>query len=308
MDRSNELNKGVLAALTAAICFGLVPVVTKTLESAQMDTMSLISGQCFLGAVFVFVLLKKKGVSFRMTRRHAAGMAAVGIIDSFTMFFLYDSYRYIEVGLATLAHFIYPAVVFAIMAVLFRERITAVKGLALLLSMGGMVIMVGQFGGNMMGLVLALVSGVFYGIFNVLNQKCPTRELDSLLVAFYDLAFLAVVFFVLTLTVGTPSLPQDGNGWVMLAIVALLKTGGCVLGIYAMQKIGSTRTSILSMIELVTAVVAGALVFHEVLLPRQIIGGLGILAGSVLINLQRPEKNAEAPESDAEASESNAAR
>ncbi len=286
------MSKGILAALAAAIGFGLVPVLTKTLETAQMDTMSLISGQCLFGAILLFVLLKRKGVSFRLTKRQAAGLAAVGVTDACTMFFLYESYKHIEVGLATMAHFIYPVVVFAIMAVLFRERISLRKGTALVLAMGGMVIMVGQYAGNLTGLSLAILSGICYGIYNVVNQKSPSSEVPSLLVAFYNLTFLTAVFLFLALTVGTLTLPETSDGWLLLFINAVLKAGGCALTVYAMQKIGSTRTSILSMIELVTAVVAGNLVFHEVLLPHQIIGGFGILAGAVLINLQRGDSAA----------------
>lgn len=290
------MSKGILAALAAAIGFGLIPVLTKTLETTQIDTMSLIFGQCIFGAVFLFVVLKRKGVRFRLTKGQAASVAAIGVLDTFTMFLIYESYKHIEVGLATMAHFIYPAVVFAVMALCFREKITLRKGAALVLAMGGMVIMVGKYAGNWMGLVLAIASGVCYGLYNVVNQKSPTRELPSLMVAFYNLAFLSVVYLVLMFTVGEPSVPSTSDGWLLLFINALLKAGGCVLAIYAMQKIGSTRTSILSMIELVTAVAAGNIFFHEVLAPHQIIGGLGILAGAVLINLQKEESPADAKE------------
>lgn len=283
------MNRGILAALTAAIGFGLIPVLTKTLESSQVDTMSLICGQCCFGAVFLCVLLKRRGVSLRLTKAQTASVAAVGIMDSGTMFLLYESYKYIEVGLATMAHFIYPVLVFAIMAVIFRERITLPKGVALVLAMAGMVIMVGQYAGNLWGLGLAVASGVCYAVYNVVNQKSAASELPALLVTFYDLTFLSVVFLLLALTVGGPSLPTTSDGWLLMFINALLKTCGCTLAIYAMQKIGSTRTSILSMIELVTAVVAGNIFFHEILQAHQIIGGLGILAGAVLVNLQQED-------------------
>ena len=279
------LLKGALAAVTAAVSFGIIPVLSKTLVISQMNSKSLIAGQCLTGAVILFFFLRARKTSFHLTAAQKRGLALIAAADACTMFLLYESYRFIDVGVATMAHFMYPVVVVLIMTVIFREKLTPAKLLALIFAIGGMFIMSGVQLGNAHGVVLALYSGIAYGIYNVANQKSATRELSPLVINFYNLTALTVIFTILAGATGTLTLPASGAEGLLLFINGLLKVGGASLTIYAMQKIGSTRTSIISMIEMVTAIVAGVIVFNEVLQGRQIIGGAGILIGAILVVL-----------------------
>lgn len=275
--------RGVLASLIASTGYGIIPVLSKLLLVSQLDSRSLLVWQSIVGALVLFLYLKKKGISFKPTPAQTRGILLVAISDGATTFLLYEAYQRIDVGLATIMHFIYPVVVMVVMTVVFRERATVWKVAALIVSIAGMLIMTEVQGVDAGGIALAAGSGLCFATCSIANQKSRASELSPALVAFYSLLTLFVFFLLLTLSTQTLAPAATGAEWGTIAMIGVLKASGVCLGIYAVQAIGSTRTSILGMVELVTAILAGAVFFHEVLADRQIIGGIAIAAGALLI-------------------------
>ena len=92
---------------------------------------------------------------------------------------------------------------------------------------------------------------------------------------FYALSVGAVVFFIKTLTAGTPLTAgiEGGIDWFYLVCLALLPTVVSTASLaIATRNIGATKASVLGVFEPITAILVGTLAFGEALTPNILIG------------------------------------
>ena len=119
---------------------------------------------------------------------------------------LFGAYRLLNVSLATLVYYVGPMLVILFSPLLFRERLTGAKVIAILIVAAGLVLISGSiaFGGlNPAGLLTAAGSALFYAALIVFNKRI--RKLSGLQTAAIelDIAFAVVLVYVL-LTSGLP--------------------------------------------------------------------------------------------------------
>ena len=109
----------------------------------------------------------KKRSRFRQPPRQIGVMIVVGILGfGMTATLVTAAYNYIPVGLATMFQFSYPLFVLIIMVILTKEKIGALRAVAVAFLAVGLVLMMDFSGGaNYTGIALALLSGVTYAFF-----------------------------------------------------------------------------------------------------------------------------------------------
>ena len=87
-------------------------------------------------------LMAVRRQSFALSRRDLLPLAVMGLLFSFSSLTLFASYNYMDAGIASTILFLYPVMVAVIMAVRFRERITAVTVLfSILLALAGIALL-----------------------------------------------------------------------------------------------------------------------------------------------------------------------
>ena len=185
---------GMVAA--SSILFGIVPVFVKEASDRGAEVLPLT-----IFRLLVMVLLAAGGtalrrISFQVTPRQLAQLAVFGTAGfGLTNLLLSSSYLLVEMGTATICHFIYPVLVMVMMRLFFRERCEGLKRPALISALCGVVLLATiSGGGSFWGIVLAVLSGLTYGVYVIAMDKASFRSLDPLLVIFYGggicLAFL----------------------------------------------------------------------------------------------------------------------
>jgi drug/metabolite transporter (DMT)-like permease len=96
--------------------------------------------------------------------------------------------------------------------------------------------------------------------------------------------FAGLSFFAASFASGTLDFNFASAAWLPVAGLAFLSTVVSVLTFFrGLELIGSTRASILSIIEPLVTVVFSALLFSERLTALQILGGFGVLGGAGLV-------------------------
>lgn len=139
----------------------------------------------FHGFCLAIMLIKK--IPFQATPRQIGVMIVVGILGfGMTATLVTAAYNYIPVGLATMFQFSYPLFVLIIMVILTKEKIGALRAVAVAFLAVGLVLMMDFSGGaNYTGIALALLSGVTYAFYVVSNQRSCFRMLDGFTTMFY---------------------------------------------------------------------------------------------------------------------------
>ena len=185
-----------------------------------------------------------------------------------------------------------PAFVMLMSALLFRERLSAAKLIALAMTFAGCCLVSGLGGGTRLSgeaLLLGLGAGFGYALYSIFSRFAIDRGYDSWTITFYSFLICAVGCAFLSdwhAIAGTLLPAPELLGW--SAAMALM-TGFLAYIFYTkgLEGMPSSRASILASIEPVTATLLGTFVFHEPLGWSGIAGIALVVAAIVVLSVRR---------------------
>lgn len=269
---------GYPAGIITGIAYGLNPLFGVPLmhDGASVDTILFFRYAFAILFLGIFLLLSRQ--SFKISQKQAGILLVLGLLYTGSSLFLFEAYHYIASGLATTLVFLYPVLV-ALIMVFLRVVPSWPVWLSIIATFAGVIIMT-QNGASQAidptGIFLSLASAFVYALFIVIINRSQTiRSISNSLLTFYALSVGAVVFFVKTLTAGTPLTAgiEEGIDWFYLVCLALLPTVVSTASLaIATRNIGATKASVLGVFEPITAILVGTLAFGEALTPNILIG------------------------------------
>ena len=225
-----------------------------------------------------FIMIFRK-VSFKLTKKELIDIILLGVVGgSFSMISLYAAYDYISTGLATTLHFIYPLIIVITSAVVYKEKIKKIKLLAVMLVTLGMFMFVDLNNtADKIGVILAILSGIFYSFYVVYMYRSKLDEMDYIKLTFYLMIIMSIGTYIFGLT--TDSLvfaEMDYKAWILSVAISLIITLGAV------RCEGASTAGIVSAFEPITSIILGAIFLGETMGLVQYIGGGLIILGVVL--------------------------
>ena len=283
--------KGILCGIGAAVSYGMNPLGALPLYADGINTNTVLFYRYGLAVIFLalFMLVNRK--SFTITLRETVVLVPLGVLFVLSSLTLFASFHYMDAGVASTLLFVYPVMVAVMMALFFKERITAVTVFSILLSLTGIVLLYRGGDGevlNTTGVLLVLLSSLTYAVYIVIVNKSSLR-MSSVKLTFYVL--LVGVLFILGYSffggeeaeiqiLTTPSM------WLHASILAVFPTVvSLLLMVVAVHEIGSPPTAVIGALEPLTAVVLGVTLFGEEFTSRLAIGIMLILSAVILIVL-----------------------
>ena len=191
----------------------------------------------------------------------------------------------------------YPLLVSMASIALGRERMTLVRGVALLTASAGLtaVVLGGVDAGvgalSIGGLVLAGVAAACQATYVVASRagfsRVPSEQATVLILA-GAAALMWLVALPSEVVSGTPaSWAGSPTAWIAIVIAGVL--GAAVAKVWMLRgvrRVGGTRASVLMLSEPVTGVILAGLLLGQSMSVVQVVGGVGVLAGALLA--QRP--------------------
>ena len=133
----NPKAKGYLLGAVAAASYGMNPLFALPLYEAGMDTDSVLFFRYLFAIPLLGIMLRARGRSFRVGRRGALTLLALGWLVALSSLTLFLSYRHMDAGIASTLLFVYPILVALIMALVYRERVPLRTVLCIVLATGG---------------------------------------------------------------------------------------------------------------------------------------------------------------------------
>lgn len=280
--------KGALFGILAAISYGTNPLGALFLFTDGINADTVLFYRFSIAAVLLGILMIIKKESFKINKRELGVVAGLGVLFGISSLGLFTSFQYMEAGVASTILFIYPVIVAVIMAVFFKEKVSSVTVVSILLALAGVALLYGGGSGgalNTWGVILVLIASLTYALYIIFVNKADLRISDTKL-TFYVLIFCTLTLFLHSLTGESTRLqllttPEMWFWAFMLAVVPTIIS--LLLMVKAINLIGSTPTAIMGALEPLTAVVIGIAVFGESLTIQLVIGVVLILAGVLLI-------------------------
>ncbi|MDQ0285433.1 drug/metabolite transporter (DMT)-like permease [Desulfofundulus luciae] len=276
---------GVALVLFSTICLSVEPVAAKIAYRGGATVMTTLTLRYILAAAIFWLLILAGGYAFRLPRRQLLAVTALSLgTQTLTVMALFEAFRYIPAGMAILFLYFYPTVVTILAFFFLKEPFTWRKGLALLLTLAGCAVILGQPVNSldMRGVVLSLTAALTYAVFLVGS----TRLLATIQIPVYNAyvsTILALAVGGLALMRGQLNLSFSSEALVAIGVLGIVST---VLAMAALlrgiKEIGASRAAIISTFEPVATAVLGFLVLGESLTAWQMIGGAAVLAGVFL--------------------------
>lgn len=283
---------GVVLAVMGAVAFGTMPLLARVAYHST-GAVTVVFLRFFLAACILFAYFTAKGVKLKITRPQLAKGAFLGVVGyAGTGITLFSSFHYIDVGPAMAFHFVYPSLVAVLALVIYRERLSLLNVVGLIMSLIGIYFLLGggQSRLNLIGVGLALASGLFFAITALELGRGQIKSIDNMVLTFYLCLFAALGTFCFGLITNDLHFQIDVYGWAALGILSLVCTVFAIAAFsMAVRIIGSTQTAILNTFEPVTSIVLGALILGEKMSGIMILGSGLIIAAAVIFCLPQKE-------------------
>ena len=303
---------GSAAVLVAAVCFGTLGAASRYAYDAGVEPVVLVAWRATIGAIGLALALPLlvRGTAARLDvsrlpRREIVSLLAAGLAGLTLNLAIFTAFDLSSIAVVLLGFYTYPAFVALAGAILFRERFDLLKVVALVLALGGMVLVVagptltgGAITGRPEGFALAIVAALSETIYLLLNRwghpsiPSPYASLGLLVIGALGFTVIALVI------VGPGPLLVPLHEPRLLPLMAFLGIVGAgiptTLNLIGTRAIGPTRTAILALAEPVVGVVLAAVLLAEVLLPVQVVGGMLIIAAAALLQQSSEARGREA--------------
>ena len=283
-------HKGFICGILAAVCYGTNPFGALPLYEEGVNTASVLFYRFSMAVLMLAVMLIVERKSFNVKKGELKTLASLGALFAVSSITYYQSFRFMDAGIASTILFVYPVMVAVIMAAFFKESVTLSTVSAIILALLGIGLLYrGGEGATLstMGVILVMLSSLSYAVYIVIVNQSSIR-MPSLKLTFYVLLICMMCLLAYSFT--SPDLrlqlPPSPRAWFYACWLGLVPTIlSLVLMTIAVHEVGATPTAIMGALEPLTAVAIGVLLFGESLTLRLMTGIVFILLAVMVIVL-----------------------
>lgn len=278
------MKKGYIYTALSAIIFGLMPLLTKIIILRGATSLTIAFFRVFYVTIVLFFVLKIKKIDLYLEKRDLLSAILTSIFGSgLTIIILNESYNYVDTGIATSLHFLYPLFVAVLCCFFYGEKIKKKQILSLSFALVGIICFMSKGDGSLFGYFLAITSGLTYAFYLVKMDKTGLVKMNALKLSFYLALFTTIEIFTMNLFMQDVVFKMDAIAYGLLLVLALSSSFlATVLLQKGVQLLGSTRASFICLLEPVTSMIVGILWLNEALTFNKGLGGLAIIISLII--------------------------
>ncbi len=275
------MDKALLRLILGVSISGTLGVFVKQVSLSSGQIMAI---RTLLGGLLILVifLIKKEEVDWNTYRSNFLKLVLSGSLFGMSGLFLFSSYEYIPVSIASLIYSLNPVFIFLFSLIFLKESFKKQKFIGILFALFGLVLING-LGGNGFnrGIVYVLISALLYGIMATINKRI--RGISGLLItASQILSASFILFTYLYLTDDLIILPLSSKDVINLLILGFIHSGLAMYLYYSsIQNLEAQTVALFSYIEPLSALISSSLILGEHLGFVEMLGGIFILGGAL---------------------------
>jgi drug/metabolite transporter (DMT)-like permease len=169
---------------------------------------------------------------------------------------------------------------------LFRQRVSRLFLIALVVTLGGAALLIGPSialgGRTLLGDALGVLTAVFYAGYMLAIKSASARTTTAGIMAI-STTIAAIALLPYSLATADAFVPLSANGWLVLAGLALIPhIAGQSLIAYGFAHLPAAFSSVSLLLQPVLAAIYAWALLGESVAPAQMLGGLVVLAGIYL--------------------------
>ena len=293
----NTKLKGYLWGAIGGATYGMNPLFTLPMYQEGVSPDSVLFFRYLFAIPILALIMKFNHVDFKIKHQEIPPLVLMGIMFALCSLTLFQSYHYMDAGIASTILFLYPIIVALIMTFIFKEKLSFITIICLLMATAGIALLYKGEGGSTLsltGTLLVIISALTYAIYIVGVNRSRLKNMNTIKVTFYVLLFGWSLFAIRSLFEGGIQTPPADKWylWGNLLALGLLPTAISLLTTtIAIQLIGSTPTAILGALEPATAIFFGITVFNETLTIRETCGLALIIIAVCMVVVARDKRS-----------------
>ena len=281
-----------ILVLIAGVSWGLIGVFTKAIDALGFTEMQMlfVKGVLATTVLFLITFFKDKSQLKLKNWKDIRYFIGTGVVS-----FAFFSWAYMKavnltsLGVAAVLLYTAPTFVMLFSILLFGERMTKTKGIVLLMTFTGCILVTGILEGGAaftwQGIVIGLAAGVGYALYSIFGTYAIRGGYGSLTISFYTFLLATIVISFLVEPAAVVSQITVMGQWPLAISFALLTT---VVPYLAYTKglsgLPASKASVTATIEPVVAAVLGIVVFHESVSMLKITGIVLVLSSVVAMS------------------------
>jgi len=285
--------KGYLLVLVSATAFAFIPIFALHAYESGVTVTTLLFLRFTFAAFFFFLYLLVKVKRWKISLQHLFFLFLLGgICYTMQSSFYFSAVKYIPSSLAALLLYLNPIFVAVLSFFVNKEKLSKRIATAIVISLFGMAFVLGAPAGDikLVGVLLATGAAVVYSIYIVAGDRI-TSQVPPIITSAYIALFAAISFLAYGTITKTLTFQFSEQGWLAIVATAFISSVVAMLTFFAgMNIIGPTKASVISMVEPVITFILSTIFLQEVMSLWQIIGGVIVLTGAVLVVLAREGK------------------
>jgi drug/metabolite transporter (DMT)-like permease len=293
--RASPRTLPLLAVWGTVLFWGLSFVSSKTILNTGVPPMTMVCIRFVIATVVLNLFLRKFDPAARLRVKDIPALAASGLVGV-TIYFFFESrgIKLTSASHASLIIAVIPVVTVLAEALFFRTRISWLSGAGVALSVVGVVFVVQRPGAGTGGAVSlagdlfmfgACVSWVVY----IILSKNLHKRLSEIAITAYQSLFGTLFLIPLALLEMRQWVPLTLSAGLNLAYLAVFCSAlSNFLYVFALSRLGPIAVSPFVNLIPVVGVLGGVVLLGEAIGWSQILGGLVILAGVLMVSRQQP--------------------
>lgn len=286
--------KEYIKFIAAMLIFGTngLLVTNISLSSAEI-----VLTRTFLGSLFILaIVLIKQDFSLKKFKGTMISVILAGLSLGAGWVFLFEAYKYASVSIGTLIYYCGPIIVIILSPLIFHERLTWNKIIAVIAVAAGMMCITGissVTGGISRGIICGAIAALLYAALIICNKFVKgIKGIDSTL-AQLTIAFLVILMYLFITQGGLCYIPE-GRELVFIIILGVVNSGlACYLYFSSMQKLPGQTVALCSYLDPLSALIVSFLFLNERLTIIQIMGAILILGGALFGELKLHNRNSD---------------
>ena len=274
---------GIFLIVVAAASFATSPIFARIAYNAGANPNTFLFIRFAIAATVITLIMVFKGLQWPRGRLLVSLVLIGGVCYAGLNLSFYTALTLAPVSLVIVIAYMYPALVTLLSALFLKQPITNQKIAALFLTLVGVVVTTGlDWGGQYLGIVLAITTAVIYSVYLTFGSLSIQKagSVPSSAVIFIS---TTIVYGVLV-TIQGLELPTALSGWVAIALCALFSTTFGIICLFAgLKRIGPANTAMISTLEVIVAAALAILFLGETMSLPKILGACMIISAVVIL-------------------------
>lgn len=284
---------GYLLVIISAIGFGFMPIFALYAYEGGIGVPTLLFLRFLLTAIimFAFIFIRYRG--WKVTKKQLFALFLLGgVLYTMQSSFFFSALHYIPPSLNTLLLYLFPIFVAILSFFINKERLSPRIVIAILISLVGIVFVLGSPSGDiqLFGVLLAVGAAITYSFYILLGDRV-TANLSPFVTTGFVALFATFSFLIFGVATQSLDFSFAPSTWIFVLCVVVFSTIVSIFTFFTgMKLIGPTKASVLSMIEPVVTAVFSALLLSEQITLIQMVGGSVVLIGATLVFLAKEKR------------------